>query len=504
MTKPLSDADQRMCDAFATLVFGNPFLPERVEAERVIGDVCGHTIERVAAVWHRPLDLDTQHNRLTWISRVAAELAERVAACGPMKHERRAAMSAPGLYAAFYTAAPVLQQIVRNDAAGRDHDPALIRDAWRSFRQTYRRLLVVDGQSLLPIDGVDEGHLFAIAYQTFRTFHAIFHQLFGGNTAAATLRASVWQSCFTRDRLRHAAGAYATMQSLPTLVLGESGTGKEVVARCIAAGAYRRFDETSKTFAPRGGFEAVTLAAMPATLVESELFGHRRGSFTGAAADRPGRLERVGHAGIAFLDEIGDVEPAVQVKVLRVIQERTFTRIGDTTPRSFDGRIIAATHRDLPTLLASGAFRTDLYYRLAADVITTPPLRDLIGGDEAELSQLVALACRRLSPIDSDRLTSEVLAAITDGVGLDHTWPGNFRELEQCCRSVLVGGSYTPPATPRDDAAALADELRKATLSADEVTTRYCRLAVARHGTPTAAARVIGLDRRTVQSRLKS
>ena len=497
----LSAADRRACGAYATLAFGNPFLPERVEAERVIAETVGGRRARHEAVWHRPLDLDTQHEQLRWLSDVAETLAARVVASRPTVAEASlaalAALAAPGLYAAFYGAAPALQELVRAEAAGGTHDRAVVREAWRGFRETCRRLLRAGDRSLLPID-VDEAHLFAIAYQTFAAFHAIFHRLFGGNATAATLRASVWQSCFTRDRLRHTGGGFATMRSLPTLVLGESGTGKEIVARSIAAGAYRAFDANAATFAPRGGFEAVTLAAMPATLVESELFGHRRGSFTGAAADRPGRLEQVGRSGVAFLDEIGDVEPAVQVKVLRVLQERTFTRIGDATPRPFDGRIVAATHRDLPSLLAAGDFRADLYYRLAADVVTTPPLRELIGGEAGELSRLVTLACRRLSPHDADRLAGEVLAAIEAGVGLAYGWPGNFRELEQCCRAVLVRGSYAPPMAARDE---LAD-VRSASLTMDELTARYCRLAVARHGTPTAAARAIGLDRRTVTARL--
>ena len=504
---PLAAADRAACEAFATLAYGNPFLPDRLEAERVIAATLGGPA-RDDRVWHRALDLDHDGDRLAWLSEHAQALAKRIAVClggrgcADLDDRARANLAAPGIYVAFYRAAPALLELVRAEATGAEHDRAKVRAAWHTFRDTARSLLIVDGTPLLPELAGGEDHLFAVAYQTFAAFRTIFHNLFGGNEAAATLRAEVWHSCFTRDRLRHARSAYGRMRELPTLVRGESGPGKEIVARAVLAGSHRTFDAKSATLEPRGSFEAVTLAAMPATLVESELFGHRRGSFTGAAADRPGRLEGVGRTGVAFLDEIGDVEPAVQVKVLRVLQERTFARIGDARPRAFEGRIVAATHRDLPALMAAGDFRADLYYRLAADVVRTPPLRELIGGDAGELSRLVTLACRRL--IDDPALPHEVIGAIESGVGLGYGWPGNFRELEQCCRAVLIRGEYVPPPTHRHDAADdLADDLRTARLSAEEVTTRYCRLAVDKHGSFSAAGRVLGLDRRTVRSRVE-
>ncbi len=236
----------------------------------------------------------------------------------------------------------------------------------------------------------------------------------------------------------------------------------------------------------------------------------KRGSFTGATADRPGRLESVGRGGCILLDEIGDVELSIQVKLLRVLQERTFSRVGDAKPRRFEGKIIAATHRDLPTMAHAGQFRADLFYRLAGDVIRTPPLRDLIAGDADELRRLVGLVTHRLLSGRADEaelLAGEIVQAIAVGVGFDHAWPGNFRELEQCVRGVLVRGEYAPLAkgdAARDAAGQLVSRLRAVAMSADEATGAYCRLAYDRLGSYEAVARALKLDRRTVKAKLKA
>ncbi len=509
MTSRFSAVDLDAAKALAVLAFGNPFLPERIEAERRLAEIAEVEPPR-DTVWHRPADLTAENRQLAGLHDAAESLAKRIAesvrrhGLAGISDDLRPTLAAPAMYAAFYRVTPALHDLNERELFGKSVDAAALRTAWRSFREAYRTLLCIDDVPLMPGPASEPAHLFALARQTFAGFRAIFQNLFGGNQAAAALRATVWESCFTRDRLRHATVAWSRIRELPTLILGETGTGKEIVARAIAAGAYRRFDGKRCEFEPRGGFEAVTLAAMPTTLVESELFGHRRGSFTGAAADRPGRLEHVGQCGVAFLDEIGDVDPSVQVKVLRVLQERTFSRIGDSKPRAFDGRIVAATHRDLPKMLSDGTFRHDLYYRLAGDVIRTPPLRDLIGGDEAELRRLTKLASARLLPVDPGPLADDAVRVIGDRLGVDYAWPGNFRELEQCCRSVLIRGDYTPPQpSPSATADDLAEDLREARLTVDDLTTRYCRLAVQKHGNHSAAGRAIGLDRRTVASRTK-
>ena len=484
----LTATERRACGAFGVLVLGNPFEVEHPDAERRAlepGRTDWPELPASAAWSFQP---GGGRRRLDELAAAAEVLAKSIAgrARRPGDVERELA-AAPGRYALFYRVQDELLALAEAEEAGREARP--VRGAWRRFGAGHAELLAPVG------DPLPQGHLFALFFQIRRAFRLIFDRIWGGGAAAAALRADVWQSVFTRDRGRYARSLYGGMDSLPTLVLGESGTGKEVVARALAGSRYRAFDPRSAAFAPPGRFEAMNLAALPATLVESELFGHRRGSFTGAVADRPGRLENVGAGGTALLDEVGDLDPAAQVKLLRVLQERTFCRLGDDRPRRFEGKVVAATHRDLPAMVASGDFRADLYYRLAGDVLRTPPLRELIAGDAAELERLASLAAERVAP--GAGLAGEVVEAVRRGVGLGHPWPGNFREFEQCVRSTLVRGEYRPiPAA--DD---LAGRIGRLDLTADDLLAAYCRLAVGRLGGYEPAARRLKLDRRTVKAK---
>ena len=182
---------------------------------------------------------------------------------------------------------------------------------------------------------------------------------------AARLRASIWQSVFTHD-MRAATGACCTGEWAisPTLITGPSGTGKELIARAIAGSRYVPFDAERMEFADAAGesFLPINIAALSPALIESELFGHRRGSFTGAVGDRKGWLEACPPAGSVFLDELGEMDLSIQVKLLRVIETRRFSAVGDTVAREFQGKLIAATNRDLPAEIRAGRFREDLYY----------------------------------------------------------------------------------------------------------------------------------------------
>lgn len=206
------------------------------------------------------------------------------------------------------------------------------------------------------------------------------------------------------------------------LILGETGTGKELIARAIHYASNRA----------SGPFVRVHCAALPESLVESELFGHVRGAFTGAVRDRQGRFEAA-HGGTLFLDEIGDIAPGVQVKLLRVLQEQEFERVGDTRPIRVNVRLIAATHRDLSAMVASGRFREDLYYRLNVFPIYVPPLRNRPSDIPLLANHFLRLygerGGRRVTAISSQALQRL----------LCHSWPGNVRELENTIeRAVLV------------------------------------------------------------------
>ncbi len=196
------------------------------------------------------------------------------------------------------------------------------------------------------------------------------------------------------------------------LITGESGTGKELVARAVHALSMRSAEP----------FVAVNCGALPGDLLESELFGHARGAFTGAVRDKPGRFEVVGR-GTLFLDEVGDLPLHLQVKLLRVLQEHTFERVGENHSRRFEGRIVAATHVDLPSMVAAGRFREDLFYRLNVVPITLPPLRDRPEDIELLVDELMRRIGQRRSR--SLRLSPAAMRAL-----LSAQWPGNVRQLE--------------------------------------------------------------------------
>jgi two-component system nitrogen regulation response regulator GlnG len=220
-------------------------------------------------------------------------------------------------------------------------------------------------------------------------------------------------------------------QDVPVLITGESGTGKEVVARAI-------YEHSARAKAP---FLALNCAAIPENLLESELFGHEKGAFTGADRRRIGKFEQC-HGGTLLLDEIGDMPLSLQAKVLRLLQEQTFERVGGSETIRTDVRLIAATHRDLRAWCAEGKFRPDLYYRLGVFTIPLPPLRER--GDDLPL--LVQHYVRRFSR-EMGREVRHVAPEAMDCLR-SYGWPGNIRELQSVIKQALLqaSGSVLLPA----------------------------------------------------------
>ncbi len=205
------------------------------------------------------------------------------------------------------------------------------------------------------------------------------------------------------------------------LITGESGTGKELLARALHRNSPRKAQP----------FIAVACSSLPETLIESELFGHEKGAFTGAMSTRRGRFE-VAERGTIFLDEVGDMAPGLQIKLLRVLQERTFERLGSNQARPIEARIIAATNRNLKELVAAGSFRLDLYYRLNTVEIHLPPLRER-RRDIAPLAHtfLRTYTTRHQRPVA--RISEAAMCALEE-----HSWPGNVRELENVIERAVV------------------------------------------------------------------
>jgi len=296
------------------------------------------------------------------------------------------------------------------------------------------------------------------------------------------------------DVLSQAAKVAATEATV--LLCGESGTGKEVVARYIHRASPRA----------SGPFIALNCAALPEQLLESELFGHEKGAFTGALAAHPGKIEQAS-GGVLFLDEVGEMTSAVQAKLLRVLQEREYQRLGSIRTIHADIRVLAATNRNLKDAVAKGAFREDLYYRLAVFDITLPPLRDRV-------DDIVVLADAFVAEIGRSIGRPAVgIAAPARSMLAAYAWPGNVRELRNVVERALIlcdGGTIASAHLPNDVVSA-SQASRASTASpssrpagALEATERdMIAAALARAGNnKSKAARLLGVTRAQLRSRL--
>ena len=513
-----TDAERGFVEALSELVYTNPFTPERIALER---RALGAEFVEDAAAWSAtgspgggtPASPDRPNvvllRRRT--EPLAAMLRERlVAAAGPIGRDELVLYEDLALYVLYESVRDDLHEAAErtvggSGSAGSGAGEPPIAGAWARFGEGYRRFFGVPGV-VLPTGHRPE-HVFASFFQIRRAFSHIFHYLVGGSGPAIGLRAAVWESIFTHDFRRYYAGLYTRMADYTTLVTGASGTGKELVARAIGRSRYIPFDPSKGRFAEdfAASFHAVNLSALSPTLIESELFGHKKGSFTGAVVDRAGWLEACPAMGTVFLDEIGELDPLIQVKLLRVLQARTFTRLGETSERRFEGKIIAATNRDLAEEIRRGAFRQDFYYRLCSDVIATPGLREQLADRPADLHPLVLHVTRRLAPEVAGELAERVTAWIEKHLGRDYAWPGNFRELEQCVRNLVIRGRYQPVELqshgqrPLDR---LAAAMCRGEFTADELLSRYVTVVYSQTGTYHGAAEKLGVDRRTVRAKI--
>jgi DNA-binding NtrC family response regulator len=281
----------------------------------------------------------------------------------------------------------------------------------------------------------------------------------------------------------------------PVLVTGESGTGKELVARALHNLSSRRGHP----------FVAVNCAAMPAPLFESELFGHVRGAFTDAKRARAGLFVQAG-AGTIFLDEIGEMPLEMQVKMLRVLQDRKVRPVGADDEVPFEARVITATNRDLESEVDDKRFREDLFYRINVLAISVPPLRER-SGDILQLSQffLERIAARVGKPIHG-------ISIAAARVVMDYDWPGNVRELENCMERAVALCRFDEitvddlPSRVRDHQSTklvIATDAPGEMITLDEMERRYVRqVLVAVQGNKTHAARILGIDRRSLYRRL--
>jgi DNA-binding NtrC family response regulator len=518
----LSPADHRIAVAIAGIGYCNPFLPRRLELEKgALGDAF---VEVGSVIWARPgVPIERLFPNVLSLRRRAETLVEkmrsRLEQGRPASSEELLLYEDLALYLLYSHHMSAFDGLMMRDRA----DDTV--GFWEDYRREFELLMRITGRPLPS--GHDPAVIFAGFYQIERAFAHIFQKIIGGSMPAARLRADAWDSIFTRDMRRYTRFLHGRMAPITTLITGPSGTGKELVAQAIGRSRFLAFDEESGRF-NHSNYTPLNLSAFTPTLIESELFGNVKGAFTGAI-DRKGYLELCsGPDDTVFLDEIGELEEAIQVKLLRVLQDRRYVRVGETTdrPREFHGKIIAATNRDLASAMRDGRFREDFFHRLCDDHITTPSLAEQLADPDRrsrELTELVRFLASQLlgelTPgpdgiaeaerlaLEADALTREVVDWI-EGNLQDYPWPGNFRELSRCVRNVMVRGSYRPPPpTTRSGGHGPVDQyldrVREASLSKDDLVGRYFAMAYHRTGDNLReAGRRLGVDWRVVRSRI--
>ncbi|MGI4732335.1 MAG: PEP-CTERM-box response regulator transcription factor [Janthinobacterium lividum] len=367
--------------------------------------------------------------------------------------------------------APETKVIVASGHGARDSALRAIADGAWDF---YAKPIDIDALGLIVARAF---HVHALEAENRR----LAAQAGGETVLGGIITASPEMLRVTRTVERVAPSAVSVM------LLGASGTGKELLARGLHEASRRR-----------GGFVAINCAAIPEALLESELFGHEKGAFTGAVRTVEGKIEQA-QGGTLFLDEIGDVPPAVQVKLLRFLQERVVERVGGRRAIPVDVRVVCATHRDVDAMVADGGFREDLYYRLAEIVVRVPSLAERPGDAGLLARAFLARHAAAMNPAVTG-LSADARAAIDS-----HGWPGNVRELEnRMKRAVIMADARHVTAADLDLAPAevAAVNLRAAREGADRLAIRH---ALARSdGNISATARLLGVSRPTLYDLLKS
>ncbi len=373
-------------------------------------------------------------------------------------------------------------------------------------------LQLLNSRSGEPFDAEDERYLEALAQQLARALAMTTLRARDADTPGVTLRGPINRIVGFGPGLApvYERVALAAKTHAHVLLRGETGTGKGLFARAIHANSARQ----------ASAFVVVDCTTLPSQLVESELFGHERGAFTGADRRVPGKVE-LAQGGTLFLDEIGDLPLESQGKLLRFLQEGAFERVGGRTTLDANARIVAATHRDLESLVREGRFRQDLYYRLRVVEISLPPLRSRGTEEILELARHFAHGFSRKYARPSPTLSEELVRWLTT-----HTFPGNVRELEHIVEGAVAlsadGVLGAPDGPPRQARVSLAPSAPAAPLSVlagaaggptltlpagltlEEASRRYAEAAVAAAGgVKTDAARVLGISRNTLARALK-
>jgi len=366
-----------------------------------------------------------------------------------------------------------------------------------------------EAMHMLSSKGFDDKstvHYFALSYQLRRAFYFISNALVGSSPCMQNLKKHLWNNVFTHNIDLYSRFLWNKMEDFSTLLLGETGTGKGTAAKAIGRSGYIPFDEKKQYFIQSftRAFSSLNLSQYPETLLESELFGHTKGAFTGAVDNYQGAFDRCSPYGSILLDEIGEIPNHVQIKLLRVLQERNFSPVGTHEKSRFKGRVIGATNRPKKDIIDNTIFREDFYYRLCSDIIKVPPLRTRIMEKPEELDDLLEFTIKKTTGIHSKKLSTKIKRTIDRQLGKDYQWPGNVRELEQCVRSIVLRRDYKGKGEQKDLdlTEKLIQGISKQSIPVSYLVSGYCKILYDRFGTYEKVAKLTGLDRRTIKKHI--
>jgi hypothetical protein len=419
----LQESDRKFFSLVWQAAFANPFSPERADLDRKI------------------VGIDTNKSWPSLVPRVVAEVEQRLVRLDEtglsniedFHKADRVIIEHVFLFDVFHKFAKRFDEHIENQIAAGD-EPLIVSFAG-------------DALDILSRRGFSQEtarRYFALFFQIRRAFHFINKSLIGQSECMRQLRMHLWNNIFTHDIRHYEQYLWDRMEDFSTLLLGPTGCGKGAAAAAIGRSGFIEFDEKKSRFIENftKTFIPINLSQYVETLLESELFGHTKGAFTGAVVSHEGLFSLCGVHGSIFLDEIGEISQHVQIKLLKVLEERIFSPVGSHEQLKFHGRVIAATNKSIDKLRQAGKFRDDFYYRLCSDCITVPSLKERIRENPNELGELAAHSVKLITGEDSEELVKMVIEIIDGKLGMDYHWPGNVRELAQCVRSVIIKRDY--------------------------------------------------------------
>ncbi len=482
----LNSSDRDFFGLISRAAFSNPFGEERDELDCAITGERSGTAPGILEKISR--DLDQRIRKLGKANQASIK---------PFSGRDRELCSTAYLFQAFHIHTENFDKLIREQIAAGD--------------ASCRVPFAGEAVSLMMSRGFPEEEArryFAFFFQLRRAFYFIRESLAGSCPCIRRLREKLWNNIFTSNMRWYESLLWNRMEDFSTLLLGETGTGKGASAVSIGRSGFIPFDGKAQKFKESfmKTFISLNLSQFPETLIESELFGHRKGAFTGAIDSHEGIFSRCSPYGAIFLDEIGEISIPVQIKLLQVLQERSFAPVGSHERVRFEGRVIAATNQSIDELRNKKLFRDDFYYRLCSDVIVVPPLRQRIAENPQELDTLLDHTLLRMTGSPSAELRGFVKSAIQKNIPADYPWPGNVRELEQSVRRVLLSGAYSAESASHGDdlKTSIIRRIHGHAYEADGLLADYCTFLYRSFGSYEEVARRLKLDRRTVKKYILS